>query len=159
MKNHRTVWSKLDEGDKWGRPLRTPPRVLSFWPLSTMLNVQPFYRNLLNTCESEARLSKVCITKYISADYSGSEFLPFPGSLECLAVWRCLSEWLIKRNRRLWPVYFYLYSDRSDWKRKEQGLVTLTFTLSWMKLLVTLLLRKHNAKGSIALRHSLWGEC
>ncbi len=44
-------------------------------------------------------------------------------------------------------------------REKEQGLVTLTFTLSWMKLLVTLLLRKHNAKGSIALRHSLWGEC
>lgn len=42
---------------------------------------------------------------------------------------------------------------------KEQGLVTLTFTLCWMKLLAALLLRKHNAKGPIALRHASWGKC
>lgn len=44
-------------------------------------------------------------------------------------------------------------------REKGQGLVTLTFTLCWMKLLVTLLLRKHNAKGLIAPRHALWAKC
>jgi len=42
---------------------------------------------------------------------------------------------------------------------KEQGLVTLTFTLRWMKLLAGLLRRKHNAKGLIALRHALLSKC
>lgn len=44
-------------------------------------------------------------------------------------------------------------------REKEKGLVTLTFTLCWIKLLVTLLLRKHNAKGLISLRHALWAKC
>lgn len=164
MKNHSVVWSKLDEKDKWGstepRPLKTPPRKSCLfglfpqcWMCSHSTEIYWTHVKVKLSCQRFASLN-ISLQINLAPGF-------FPSSAFCTLG--CVKGvWVSGLSRETGDCGRYISVSTVTGlteREKEQGLVTLTFTLRWMKLLLALLLRKHNAKVPIALRHSLRGEC